>query len=562
MNRFAVLSFTTIIGLSSCFSLTASVKGKNGVVVTAHPIASQVGLDILKQGGNAFDAAVAVQFALAVVYPHAGNISGGGFLLYHDATEGIGALDFREKAPARANRYMYLDADGNVVAGLSRDGALSVGVPGSVAGMVALHERLGSLEWETLIQPAIDIAIAGYALSEFEANILNESQLKLQKINEFSAAPFTRELPFKAGDIIKIPEMAETLKLIQKKGNQGFYEGPTADAIVEIIQNHGGLMTHKDLKTYQAIWRAPVLGTYKGHQIYSMSPPSSGGIAVLQLLTGSEAFFLEQYAPNSADEAHLMTELMRRVYADRATYLGDTDYVEVPVENLLDPNYIARRNATIDLNHATPSTEIKEGKVDQIESYETTHFSIVDKNGNAAAITTTLNSRFGSKLYVPKAGFFLNNEMDDFSAKPGIPNQFGLVGSESNAIESEKRMLSSMSPTIVAKDNQVKLVLGTPGGSTIITNVYQTIINVLAHDMNLQAAVDDRKIHAQWLPDIISFETGALSEEAQKTLVERGHELKEIAQIGRLEAIQIHKNGVLEGAADESRAGDATALAF
>lgn len=562
-SRIKTILTVSLLFFTSSFSI-ASVKGENGVVVTAHPLASRVGIDVLKKGGNAFDAAIAVQFALAVVYPHAGNIGGGGFLLYHEENGEIGALDFREKAPLRATRDMYLDEMGNVIPRLSQDGAMAVGVPGSVAGMVAMHERLGTLPWEELIQPAIDLASGGFQLTEYGAQILNEARQAITEINGSSENPFIKkgDERFQSGEHIQLPALATTLQRIQKGKNKGFYEGPTAEAIVEIMQLHNGLITFDDLKQYRAIWRKPVSGMFMGHQIYSMCPPSSGGIAILQLLHGSEVFSIEKYAPNSADEAHLMAELMRRVYADRATYLGDTDYVEVPVQKLLDPGYINQRNADIDLKQATPSQAIKEGSVDRIESYETTHFCVVDKAGNAAAITTTLNSRFGSKLFVSNAGFFLNNEMDDFSAKPGVPNQFGLVGSEANAISPGKRMLSSMSPTLVTRNGKLTYILGTPGGSTIITNVYQTLINRIAHGMSLQKAVDDRKIHAQWLPDLISFETGALSVDAQKELKSRGHALKEIPQIGRLEAIEIHKDGTLEGAADETRTGDATALAF
>lgn len=548
--------------LSLMLPLSASVTGSRGAIATAHPIASEVGIDILKRGGNAFDAAIAVQFTLAVVYPHAGNIGGGGFLLYHTSEDGIGALDFRERAPLSAHRDLYLDTDGNVVEGLSRDGALAVGVPGTVAGMEQLHQRFGSLPWRELLQPAVDIADRGFTLTEFGAQVLNEAQHDFKRINASEPHPFVQPQPFVLGDTLRQPALASTLKRIQQEGSAAFYTGKTAEALVQTVQSHGGLISLEDLDHYQAIWRESVSASVYGHTVHSMSPPSSGGIALIQLLLGSEGVDLASVQPNSADEAHRMSELMRRVYADRATYLGDTDHVDVPVQRLIDPAYIAARNADIDPQQATPSQSIKEGSVDRIESYETTHFSIVDGAGNAAAITTTLNSAFGSKLFVQDAGFFLNNEMDDFSAKPGVPNQFGLIGSEANAIAPGKRMLSSMSPTLVTRDGKLRFVLGTPGGSTIITNVYQTLVNLLVHDMPLQTAVDDRKIHAQWLPDEISYESGALDADALRQLRNRGHALREIPRIGRLQAIAVHPDGSLEAAADVTRIGDSTALAF
>lgn len=551
-----------LLSLSLVMPLSASVTGSQGAIATAHPIASQVGLEILKRGGNAFDAAIAVQFTLAVVYPHAGNIGGGGFLLYHTSEGEIGALDFRERAPLGAHRNLYLDADGNVIEGLSRNGALAVGVPGTVAGMEQLHQRFGTLPWMELLQPAIDIADNGFALTEFGAQVLNEAQHDFNRINTGKPQPFVQTEPFTPGHILRQPALARTLQRIQQKGAGAFYAGETAEALVQTVRSHGGLITQEDLDQYQAIWRNSVSASCYGHTVHSMSPPSSGGIALIQLLIGSEGVDLSSTKPNSADEAHLMAELMRRVYADRATYLGDTDYVDVPVQRLIDPVYIAARNADIDPLQATPSQSIKEGRVDRIESYETTHFSIVDNAGNAAAITTTLNSAFGSKLFVQDAGFFLNNEMDDFSAKPGVPNQFGLVGSEANSIAPGKRMLSSMSPTLVTRNGKLRYVLGTPGGSTIITNVYQTLINLLVHHMSLQTAVDDRKIHAQWLPDEISYESGALDADALRQLQERGHALREVPRIGRLQAISLHPDGSLEAAADVTRVGDSTALAF
>ena len=522
---------------------------QQGMVVSAHPLASDIGLQILKDGGNAYDAAVAVQFALAVCYPRAGNIGGGGFMVSRQANGELSSLDFREKAPLAATTDMYLDSLGNAVASLSREGYLAVGVPGAVAGMEAIHKQYGSLPWNKLLQPAIDLAQNGYALTDAEAKKLNQLQEEFYRVNQ-EPILFLNDDQWQEGQIIKNPALASTLTRIQQQGKNGFYKGKTADYITEAMQENGGIITKQDLEQYNAKWREPLQSTYKSdYNIISMPPASSGGVAVIQLLKGVEQHSSKLGSHNSAKTAHLLTELERRVYADRATYLGDTDFFDVPIKMLLDDDYLSEKFSDINWQQATPSTEIKQGKVNAIESIETTHFSIVDKDRNAVAITTTLNGNYGSKVFISKGGFFLNNEMDDFSAKPGVPNMFGLVGAEANKIEPQKRMLSSMTPTIVEKNGELFMVVGTPGGSTIITSVFQTILNVIEFNMTMQQAVNAKKLHSQWLPDQILVEKDALTEAEANTLKNMGHTLKPVGAIGRVDAILVHGNS-LEGAAD------------
>ncbi|NNC82841.1 MAG: gamma-glutamyltransferase [Flavobacteriales bacterium] len=531
---------------------------KSGMVVTAHPLATQVGLEVLQNGGNAFDAAVAVKFALAVVYPRAGNISGGGFMVFVDSETGPGALNFREKAPLQAERDMFLDADGEVIEDASTLGHLSIGVPGTVDGMVTLHREKGSLPWEDLMAPAIRLADEGFSLTEMEADKLNDHQVIFSLVNEQDMLWLHRGSPWQGGDTIKNPELKLTLERISQNGRDGFYKGRTAEMLLAEIRSGGGIITQEDLDAFSSTWMEPLVGSYRGHTVLSMPPPSSGGIALLQLLKGIESYNVDSMGHNTVSTLHLMTELERRVYADRATHLGDPDFWEVPDYLLLDPAYIQLRNSTIDMSRKTNSQDIKEGEVDHIESVETTHFSILDQEGNTVALTTTLNGNYGSKVMVEGAGFFLNNQMDDFSIKPGHPNMYGLVGAEANSIEPGKRMLSSMTPTIVMKDDEVFLILGTPGGATIITSVFQNILNVIDHGMSLEESIKSKRVHHQWLPDRVIYEYGGLDYEVIEGLQKLGHRLETRPSIGRVDAILVDEEcliGVGDPRGDDTAAG-------
>ena len=531
------------------------------MVVSAHPLASAVGARIMRQGGNAVDAAVATQFALAVVYPSAGNLGGGGFMVLRKNDGSVYTLDYREKAPGMSSRDMYLDQDGEVRKGLSERGHLSCGVPGSVAGMFESHSRHGSLPWKDLVQPAIDLALNGFPLTRRQANSLNYLQDTLRRYNTVMPDFLLRD-EWLEGDVIVWEDLGHTLELIRDHGAAGFYTGRTADYIVAEMKRGSGLITHDDLRDYQPVWRKPLTGTYKDYKIISMGPPSSGGVALLQLLNSVERFPLKSRGHNSASSVHVMTEAQRRVYADRAAWLGDPDFFKVPVDELTAKSYSETRMRSFDPGKATASADVREGLPLQAESHETTHLSVIDAKGNAVAVTTTLNDSYGSAVVVAGAGFFLNDEMDDFSIKAGQPNMYGVIGGEANKIEPGKRMLSSMTPTIVERDGKLFMVVGTPGGSTIITSVFQTILNVVEFDMNMQEAVAARRIHSQWLPEVIFPEKGALTEGDSIKLVKLGHRFDEgyWDGIGRVDAILVLTDGRLEAGADPR--GDDTAVGW
>ena len=539
--------------------LNAQESYKNGVVVSANPIASEVGVAILKQGGNAIDAAVAVQFALAVVYPNAGNIGGGGFLVYRDNKGNIDALDYREKAPLAAKEDMYWGADGNPITKLSLYGQLAAGVPGTVDGMINAHKKYGKLSWKELVAPAINLAENGFPITAIQANELTSKHNEFVKYNDQTNV-FTSKETWKKGDIFIQKDLANTLKLIQKKGRNGFYKGKTANLIVAEMKRGNGIITKEDLKQYHSVWRKPVTGNYKDYKVISMPPPSSGGIALISLFQSVEDYPLEQWGFQSDSAIQVMVEAERRVYADRAEHLGDPDFYYVPSKQLLDATYNKNRMKNISFNQASKSTEIKAGEIIGKESMETTHYSIVDKDGNAVSVTTTLNGSYGSLVVVDGAGFLLNNEMDDFSVKPGVPNMYGLVGGKANAIAPSKRMLSSMSPSILEKDGKLYMVVGTPGGSTIITSVFQTILNVIEFGMTMQEAVDAPRFHHQWLPDQVDYEPNAIKDDVRKSLQSKGYLLKERNPYGRVEGILVNKNGTYQAGADKR--GDDKAVGY
>jgi gamma-glutamyltranspeptidase/glutathione hydrolase len=537
------------------------VEGKQGMVVTTHPAASEIGLAILKKGGNAIDAAVAVNFALAVCHPSAGNIGGGGFLVYRDKSGNVKALDYREKAPSAANRDMYLDEDGKIIPGKSMTGIFSVGVPGTVAGMQEMHDKLGKLPWDVLLQPAVGLARKGLLLTEREARGLNRQRVEFLKENVGKNYLLSEEgKEWKAGDLLVQADLAACLERIARKKSKGFYQGQTARLIIKEMKAKNGLISKKDLKNYQAVWRTPIKSKYKNYQIIGMPPPSSGGVALAQLLQMVAPYSFNKWGPNSDSTIQVMAEAERRVYADRSKWLGDPDFVKVPVNELIDQVYTASRMGKMNFNQATKSTDILAGAFPGYESPETTHYSIVDGEGNAVSITTTLNNSYGSKVFVGGAGFLLNDEMDDFSAKAGSPNLYGLIGSKANEIQPNKRMLSSMTPTIVEENGQLKMVVGTPGGATIITSVFQVVVNTLEMGMNMQQAVEYPRFHHQWMPDKITAEPARFSEEQQERLKAKGYIFSPVSAIGLVEGILVLTNGNLQGGADSR--GDDTVSAY
>lgn len=533
----------------AAYSIQKEMTADSAAVVSAHPLATKVGVEVLKKGGNAVDAAVAVQFALAVVYPQAGNIGGGGFMVYRSASGEIAALDYREKAPMMAHEHMYQDSAGRVLPEKSRFGPLACGVPGSVDGMWEAHRRYGRLKWADLVAPAIQLADKGFPITEQEAQSLNREREHFLRYNRRPTA-FTRSTPWKAGDTLLQRELANTLRRIAQKGRNGFYTGPVAAQIEAEMKRQGGLITREDLRRYRSVWREPLVFPWRDLQIITMPPPSSGGLLLAQMLNMLGDANLKAEGFHSAAAVHRMVEVERRAYADRARHMADPDFWPVPVRQLLDSAYLRARMADFHPERATPSETVKAGRFPGI-SEETTHLSIVDAQGNAVAVTTTLNDAYGSRVVVAGAGFILNNEMDDFSAKPGAPNLYGAIGGKANAIAPGKRPLSSMTPTIVVRNGALSLVVGTPGGTTIPTSVFQVLLNVYEFDLPLRAAVHNKRFHHQWEPDVVYYEEGAFSEAVRERLHAMGHTLRQRGAIGRVEAILRLPDGRLHAVADD-----------
>jgi gamma-glutamyltranspeptidase / glutathione hydrolase len=537
------------------YTVVKRAEFKQAAVSSAHPLASLVGAAIMKKGGNAFDAAIATQLVLAVVYPNAGNIGGGGFLLARKPNGELIGIDYREAAPEKANRDMYLDKAGNAQMNLSQSGHLASGIPGTIAGLFATMPY-AKLKFEQLIQPAIDIAAKGYLLTEKEAASLNSIREAIAKFST-QPTPFVRAEKWKVGDTLVQKELAATLERIQQNGARGFYEGKTAELIVSEMQRGNGIISMTDLKNYTAKLRKPISFTYRNHEVISFAPPSSGGILLAQMLKMIEKYPVSKFGFQTTKSVQLMIEAERRAYADRAEHLGDPDYWKVPVKTLTNDAYIAKRMSDYDPNKASVSSNIKAGEIK--ESEETTHLSVADAQGNMVSVTTTLNGSYGSKTVVGGAGFLLNNEMDDFSVKPGVANMYGAVGGEANAIQPGKRMLSSMTPTLVLKDNKPYIVIGTPGGTTIPTSVYQAIVNVIDHNMSVGDAIDKPKFHHQWQPDLVRVEAD-FDLNVKKELEKMGYKMQEYRSWCRIEGIRILPNKRKETAADKR--GDDSVAGF
>jgi len=538
---FGLFSFT--------FQFCSTEKQPRGAVVSAREEASKIGVEILARGGNAFDAMIATDLALTVCYPNAGNISGGGFLVYRQAAGASGSLDYREKAPMAATEDMYLDKEGAIIPNKSTLGGLAVGVPGTVAGLEAIHQKFGSLPWEELVQPAIDLAKNGYLVTEKQAKSFASKRAEFIQMNGDSTFYAQN---FEAGSVVKNLALAKTLERIAVEGSAGFYQGPNAEALIQRVQETGGIMTLEDLMAYKPVWRTPIYFNYKDLRLITMGPPSSGGICLGQIMKMIAPYDIGQYKQNSEEAVQIMVESERRSYADRSKYLGDPDFISIPSDSLLDTDYLAARMENFSFNEATPSSAIEPGSIIWEESEETTHYSILDSMGNAVAVTTTLNGSYGSKVYVESGGYFLNNEMDDFSSKPGVPNMFGLIGGKANAIAPEKRMLSAMTPTIVEKNGKLSMIVGTPGGSTIITSVLQTVLNVYEFGMSMQEAVTAPRFHHQWLPDVVIFEPERFDPEFIKKLQAKGYDIKEAYTriIGRVDAIHLSEDQKISTGAD------------
>lgn len=562
----AILSWVATIGQTLqqtginpfAYKIEKKLIAAKGAVASAHPLASMVGAAILKQGGNAFDAAIATQLALAVVYPNAGNLGGGGFLVGQLSNGKQVAIDYREKAPAAAHRDLYIESNGEANTEKSQLGHLAAGVPGTVAGLFASYPY-AKLPFDKLINPAIELAEFGFCITAAEARGLNAIQGDLKKYNTQTPV-FLKEQGWKEGDTLRQPQLAATLKRIKEKGKAGFYEGETAQFIVDEMNRGKGIISLQDLKNYQAVARTPHRFAYKDYVIVSMPMPSSGGLLLNQMMKMVEDKNLKSMGFHSLASVQLMTEVMRRAYADRAEYMGDADFYPVPVRELVTPGYIKMRMKDYDPQKATDSKQINPGKPLPKESEETTHLSVLDKDGNAVAVTTTLNNSYGSRTVIGGAGFFINDEMDDFSVRPGVPNMYGAIGGEANSIQPGKRMLSSMTPTLVTKNGKPYIVVGTPGGTTIPNQVFQTLVNLLEFDLSAEDAVYKPKFHHQWLPDELVTEKG-FPEEVKIKMKAMGYQLgKERSGIGRTELIRVLPDGKLEVVADKR--GDDSVAGF
>lgn len=567
MTKFKIyfLPFLLFALISSCgnnqkinafkYETNKSIEVKKGAVVSAHALASEVGVSILKQGGNAVDAAIATQFALAVVHPSAGNIGGGGFTIIHLNNGQNISIDYRELAPALASRDMYLDKDGNPQMNLSQDSHLASGVPGAVAGMFAAM-KYAKLPLKKLIQPAIDLAEKGHVITDMDARSLNYTQKDFIAMNTVTPV-FVKAGGWKAGDTLIQKDLGKTLERIRDNGQKGFYEGETARLIVEEMKRGNGIITLEDLKNYVAKERVPIVFDYRGNTVVTMPLPSSGGIIVEQMLKMSAMKNIEKMKFETAESVQLMTEVERRAFADRAKYLGDPDFYKVPVKTMVSEEYLKKRMSDFIPGKAGNSIDTKEGIIK--ESDETTHFNVLDNDGNAVSITTTLNGGYGNRTVVGGAGFLLNNEMDDFSVKPGVPNMFGAVGQEANAIAPGKRMLSSMTPTIVLKDGKPWIVVGTPGGTTIPTSVYQTLVDIIDFGMTPQDAVNLPKFHHQWLPDQLDLEKG-FNKNVEEELKKMGYTIKYRSSIGRTDLIMVMPDKSIQAVADHR--GDDAAVGY